>query len=101
MLVLSRKTREAVGVGEKNGSDCLLKISVLEIKGNCVRLGFEAAAEVPVHRWELWERLHPNCLAVELSEGGFLDGFCSLPSTPDPYTPPGVEVGEVICCRST
>jgi len=30
---------------------------VLEIRGGKVRLGFEADADVPVHRWEVWERI--------------------------------------------
>lgn len=57
MLVLSRKLREAVVVGGVEGFERLLKVTVLEIKNGCVRLGFEAAAEVPVHRWEIWERI--------------------------------------------
>lgn len=57
MLVLSRKLREAVVVGGVEGFESLLKVTVLEIKNGCVRLGFEVAAEVPVHRWEIWERI--------------------------------------------
>ena len=57
MLVLSRKTQQSVVVG---GSDCferILKVTVLAINGGSVRLGFEAAADVPVHRAEVWERI--------------------------------------------
>lgn len=57
MLVLSRKPLEAVVVGGADGFEQLLKVTVLEIKHGSVRLGFETAAEVPVHRWEIWERL--------------------------------------------
>jgi carbon storage regulator CsrA len=56
MLVLSRKKQEAVVVAGADGS-CLLKITVLEIREGVVRLGFEADAGVPVHRWEVWRRL--------------------------------------------
>jgi carbon storage regulator CsrA len=36
----------------------LLKVTVLEIDGGKVRLGFEADKDVPIHRWEVWERIH-------------------------------------------
>ena len=58
MLVLSRKRQEAVVVGGSDGFAPLLKVTVLEIKGGSVRLGFEIDAEVPVHRSEVWERIH-------------------------------------------
>lgn len=57
MLVLSRKSREAVVVGGFGRFERRLKITVLEIRGANVRLGFEAPADVPVHRWEVWERI--------------------------------------------
>jgi len=57
MLVLSRKPLEAFVVGGAGGFQCVLKVIVLEIRGRNVKLGFEAAAEVPVHRWEVWERI--------------------------------------------
>ena len=62
MLVLSRKPLEAVVVGGADGFEPLLKVTVLEIKHGSVRLGFEAAAEVPVHRWEIWERIQSDGL---------------------------------------
>lgn len=46
MLALSRKLGEAVKAGD-------LVVYILEIKGNQVRLGFEAPPEVPVHRGEI------------------------------------------------
>jgi carbon storage regulator len=60
MLVLSRKTEESIVVGGADGSDPVLKVTVLEIKGGRVRLGFEADADVPVHRSEVWERIRAN-----------------------------------------
>jgi carbon storage regulator CsrA len=57
MLVLSRKNSEAVVVGGSSGSAPMLKVTVLEIRSGCVRLGFEADATVPVHRLEVWERI--------------------------------------------
>jgi carbon storage regulator len=57
MLVLSRKTQESVVVGGSDRFERMLKVTVLEIKGEKVRLGFEADADVPVHRSEVWERI--------------------------------------------
>ena len=60
MLVLSRRNQESVVVGRPGGLEPLLKVTVLEISGGIVRLGFEGAAEVPVHRLEVWERINPD-----------------------------------------
>lgn len=57
MLVLSRKNRESVVVGGVDGFYRLLKVTVLEIRGGRVRLGFEVDQSVPVHRSEVWERI--------------------------------------------
>jgi len=58
MLVLSRKRQESVVVGGSDGFAQLLKVTVVEIKSGTVRLGFEVDAAVPVHRLEVWERIH-------------------------------------------
>jgi carbon storage regulator len=60
MLILSRKSKESVVVGRTDGSDRMLTVTVLEISGGRVRLGFEGDAGVPVHRSEVWERMHAN-----------------------------------------
>jgi carbon storage regulator CsrA len=57
MLVLSRKTEESVVVGGREGFERMLKVTVLKINGASVSLGFEAGEDVPVHRWEVWERI--------------------------------------------
>ena len=74
MLVLSRKSQESVVVGGSAGFERLLKVTVIEIKGDRVRLGFEVDKDVPVHRWEIWERI--------------LAGVRPDSPTPDPV-PPG------------
>jgi carbon storage regulator len=47
MLVLSRKTGQSIEIGEG------ITVTVTQIKGNKVRLGIKAPAEVPIHRHEL------------------------------------------------
>jgi carbon storage regulator len=69
MLVLSRKSREAVVIGGSDGFHRLLKVTVLDIQGTKVKLGFEADADVPVHRAEVWERIK-----AEGQAGGLTDG---------------------------
>jgi carbon storage regulator CsrA len=58
MLVLSRKIQESVVVGGSDGFERVLKVTVVEISGGTVRLGFEIDKAVPVHRLEVWERIH-------------------------------------------
>jgi carbon storage regulator len=47
MLVLSRKRTEAIVVGDN------IRITVLQINGDRVKLGIEAPLTVPVHRAEI------------------------------------------------
>ena len=58
MLVLSRKNRESVVVGGADGFQRLLKVTVLDIRGTNVKLGFEVDPDVPIHRLEGWERIN-------------------------------------------
>jgi carbon storage regulator len=51
MLVLSRKHGEALRVGEE------VEITVVEVKGDMVRLGIQAPRDVQVWRKELWEAI--------------------------------------------
>jgi carbon storage regulator len=56
MLVLTRKNCESVVIGDSSSPDHLLKVTVLDVRGGKVRLGFEAAADVPIHRSEVSQR---------------------------------------------
>ena len=50
MLVLSRKNQESIVVTEPGGSAPMLKVTVIQSKTGCVRLGFEAPNNVLIHR---------------------------------------------------
>ena len=65
MLVLSRKNDEAVVIGGSVGFERMIQVTVLEIKNGRVRLGFEADADVPVHRMEVWERIRSETPLAE------------------------------------
>ena len=51
MLVLSRKKNEAIIILDN------IEITVIEIRGDKVRLGIEAPKEVKVHRREVYNRI--------------------------------------------
>jgi carbon storage regulator len=54
MLVLSRKQNEVVRVGHD------VIITIIDIRGDKVRLGIEAPNEMPVHRQEVYELAFPS-----------------------------------------
>jgi len=60
MLVLSRKSQESVIVGGSDRFDGLVKVTVLAISGDKVTLGFEGDAAIPIHRFEVWERIRSS-----------------------------------------
>jgi len=62
MLVLSRKRGESVVIG--NG----ITVTVLDVRGDRVRLGFDAPAEVPIHRQEVQQRIEIDWPAPHYAE---------------------------------
>ena len=46
MLVLARKSKESVVIGAADNLQELLRITVLEVRGGTVKLGFEADDDV-------------------------------------------------------
>ena len=51
MLILTRRIGETVVIGDD------VKITVLGVKGNQVRLGVDAPKDVSVHREEIYQRI--------------------------------------------
>jgi carbon storage regulator len=51
MLILTRKLGEGITIDEK------IRVVVLEIKGNQIRLGIEAPRETRVYRDEVYKRI--------------------------------------------
>jgi carbon storage regulator CsrA len=68
MLVLTRKKQQTVMVGGSVGFELLLTVTVLEIDGGKVKLGFDIDAAVPVHRGEVWEQIHKPGRAPPVGE---------------------------------
>jgi len=57
MLVLSRKRGQSVVIGGGSSGLPLVRVAIVEVIGNVVKLGVEAPREVPVHRLEVAERI--------------------------------------------
>jgi carbon storage regulator len=62
MLVLSRKVQEEIVIGDG------IRIKVIDVQGNRVRLGIEAPHDIPVHRAEVSARINLEAQA-EVSAG--------------------------------
>lgn len=52
MLVLTRSVGERLFI-----QDGVIKIQVLEVKGNQVRIGIEAPKDIAIHREEVFDRI--------------------------------------------
>lgn len=57
MLVLSRKVDEQVVI--EGG----ISVTIVEIRGDKVRLGIDAPKDVEVHRKEVWDAIHAESQA--------------------------------------
>jgi len=51
MLILSRKCTQRIYIGDN------IIVTVVEVRGEKVRIGIEAPAEVPVHREEIYKQI--------------------------------------------
>ncbi|MCS5617949.1 MAG: carbon storage regulator CsrA [Planctomycetota bacterium] len=64
MLVLSRQRDESIMIGDN------IVVTIVDIRGDKVRLGINAPAEVPVHRQEVYEAIQrENVRAARLGPG--------------------------------
>jgi carbon storage regulator len=64
MLILTRRMGETVTIGDD------IKITVLGIKCNQVRIGIGAPREVAVHREEIYARLQRDTQVIESRDHG-------------------------------
>lgn len=59
MLVLTRKKDEVITIGDD------IRVMVVEIRGDKVRLGIDAPKYVAVHRQEVWVQIQEQLAAGE------------------------------------
>lgn len=69
MLVLSRKKNESIIINDH------IVVTVVEIRGDKVRLGIEAPKDVSVHRREVYEAIQ--------NQARFREGNASAGTTPE------------------
>ena len=70
MLVLSRKRSESIVINEN------IVITVVEVRGDKVRLGIEAPREVPIHRSEVHD-------AIRIEQSAGSDAESPAVTTPE------------------
>ncbi len=58
MLVLSRQRDETIMIGDD------IQITIVDIRGDKVRLGITAPTEIPVHRKEVYDAIRRENLAA-------------------------------------
>lgn len=54
MLILSRKSGESIVI------DGRIKLTIVRIEGEAVKVGIEAPAQVPVHRQEVYDEIQSS-----------------------------------------
>jgi carbon storage regulator len=73
MLILTRKPGESLFIGDK------IKVVVVEIKGNQIRLGIEAPSDVRILREEIYAQiLEENKSAAAPVSGESLEGLSAV-----------------------
>jgi carbon storage regulator len=87
MLVLSRQRDESIMIGDS------IVVTIVDIRGDKVRLGINAPAEIPVHRQEVYEAIQRENLRAARLEPGDTRDIGRLtgrgPATPQPRPPAG------------
>jgi carbon storage regulator len=64
MLILTRKIDESIIVGDN------IKITVIEIQGDNVRIGIDAPRELSIHREEIYQAIRQENRQTVLQAGG-------------------------------
>jgi len=76
MLLLTRKLGENIRIGDD------VKITIVEVKGNHVKLGIDAPPSVKVHREEIYERIQAENRRARQAEAQNQNGGGSGGSAP-------------------
>ena len=91
MLVLSRQRDETIMIGDD------IEVTVVDIRGDKVRLGINAPKEISVHRKEVYDAIRRENRAAaqvkpeDLSGLGKPGAAGAAKPQPPPHSPPGEE----------
>ncbi|MEW6047143.1 MAG: carbon storage regulator CsrA [Bacillota bacterium] len=78
MLVLTRRVDESIMIGDE------IRIVVVEVRGEQVKLGIEAPRSIPVHREEVYREIQEENRRAAMAGAGDIDQFGEAlkPETP-------------------
>lgn len=74
MLVLSRQRDESIIIGDS------IVITVVDIRGDKVRLGIQAPTEIPVHRQEVYEAIQRENMRAQGLDFTTADSLSKFPN---------------------
>ena len=78
MLILSRKAGESIVI------DGRIVVKIMRLEGELVKVGIEAAREVPVHRQEVYDEIQRNNREALTENHPQLPHFLGKPPAPAP-----------------
>jgi carbon storage regulator len=84
MLVLSRQKDESIMIGDN------VEITIVDIRGNKVRLGITAPKEIPVHRREVYDAIQREKKMAKESgnnSGNNTENECNVEPEKEPQEP--------------
>jgi carbon storage regulator len=76
MLILSRKRGESIVI------DGRIVVTIVRLDGEMVKVGIEAAREVPVHRREVYDEIQRNNKEALTEDHPQIPPFLAKPSAP-------------------
>ena len=77
MLVLTRKTNQSIMIGDN------IEVTVVDIRGDKVRLGINAPKEISVHRKEVYDAIRRENKAAAQVKPEDLSGFGKIKKDQD------------------
>ena len=76
MLILSRKCGESIVI------DGHIRVTVMRVEGEAVKIGVEAPAQVPVHRQEIYDEIQRSNKQAIMSKSVALPKLVAARKTP-------------------
>ena len=72
-MILARKSQESVVMGAADNLHELVRVTVVEVRGQKVLLGFQAESDVAIYREEVWNRVRADRDTPEPERVPYLD----------------------------